>query len=123
MVKYCYHGLCKNDSRKPHARTMTNNRYGERVFFVRFTGKKRNATRAKAWIHACRHPKDQLNLSKLSYYYFICSLYFVGENGPTSKNPDPVAATMSIGNRNLLEQAYQRATGKCPLSESQQQEF
>ena len=37
----------------------------------------------------------------------MCSLHFVGENGPTSENLDPVAATMSIGNRNRLEQAYQ----------------
>ena len=66
------------------------------------------------WIHACRRPK--LNLTTLSYHRFICSLHFVGENGPTSENPDPAAATMSIGHQSHLEQAYQRATGKRPLS-------
>ena len=94
MVKYCSHGLCYKDSRKPNAKTMTN-RYGEKVFFVRFPGKMRSAAKGKSWIHACRRPKEQLSLSKLSYHHFICSLHFVGENGPTTENPDPVAATMS----------------------------
>lgn len=117
MVKNCSHGLCKNDSRKPNSKTMSN-RYGDKVFFVHFPGKKRNAAKAKTWIHACRRPKDQLNLSKLSYHHFICSLHFVGENGPTADNPDPVAATMSKEQRHRLEKAYQRATGKHPVIES-----
>lgn len=62
-------------------------------------------------------------MSKFSNHHFICYLHFVGENGLTSENPDPVAATISIGNRNRLEQAYQRATGKRPSSESQQEEY
>lgn len=123
MGKYCCHGLCKNDSRQPNAKNMTN-RYEEPALFVRFPGKKRKTARVKALIHTWRRPAGQLNLTKLSYHHFICSLHFVCKNYPTANNPDPVPATLSIEQRNHLENAHQRVTGKHPLlcSEVQQQQ-
>ena len=112
MVKHCSYGICKNDSRKQNASTMTN-RYGQPVFFLRFPGKKRNREKAKRWINACRRPKYQLSIEKLSYHHVICSLHFVGENGPTADYPDPLPATISAEKRDHLENIYERSsTGK-----------
>lgn len=111
MVKHCSHGLCTNDSRKPNAPTMKNPS-GNQVFFLRFPGKKRNPEKAKRWINACRRPRDQLSISKLSYHHSICSLHFVGENGPSSEYPDPIPATASSGKRDRLGKLHHRKNSK-----------
>ncbi|XP_046861819.1 uncharacterized protein LOC124455135 [Xenia sp. Carnegie-2017] len=75
-TKRCTWGTCKSDSRYP-----------DRL--------KRDA---KRWIRAC-HRGDRFVCTKDSY---ICSLHFVGENGPTLDNPDPISAIQSIENRRKL---------------------
>ena len=54
-------------------------------------------------------------MSSISYHQFVCSLHFVGENGPSDQWPDPLPAGISKENRERQERAYQRAMGKVPL--------
>ena len=114
MVKTCSHGTCKSDSRKAHSSVMIN-RYGEPIKFVHFPGKVRSAAKAQRWIHACRRPSSQLSLQKLSYHHYVCSLHFIGENGPSDESTDPLPATLSVERREKLERAFQRRYNKRPL--------
>ena len=108
-TKHCSYGHCKNDSRLPDRPTMTN-RYGQPVFFVRFPGKKRRVEKCKRWVDACivGHMYKKISFETLTYDNYICSLHFVGENGPTESYPDPVPARMSTEKRNELENNFKR---------------
>ena len=88
-TKRCAWGTCKNDTRYPQR--MVKNPNGDPVTFVHFPGQKRQAEKRKRWIDACRRG-DSFVCTKDSY---ICSVHFVGENGPTNDNPDPISATAS----------------------------
>ncbi len=90
-TKHCSYRGCSNDSRFPNISSMIN-KYGEPVFFFKFPGKKQKEERCRRWINACR---TQLTYETLTYHHYICSLHFIGENGPTELYPDPVSATMS----------------------------
>ncbi|CAB3991533.1 hypothetical protein AC249_AIPGENE23928, partial [Paramuricea clavata] len=92
MVKRCAWGTCRNDSRFLHLQTKNKN--GDPVIFYRFPAPKRwkeTAERRERWIIAC-HRGDSFVCKKDSY---ICSLHFVGENGPTLEHPDPISAIKS----------------------------
>ena len=39
-------------------------------------------------------------------YSYICSLHFVGENGPTAEYPDPISAVKSAEHVSFHEQLY-----------------
>ena len=91
------------------------NRYGEPIKFVHFPGKVRNAAKAQRWIHACRWPSCQLSLKKLSYHHYMCSLQFIGENGPSDESPDPLPATVSVECCEKVDRAFQRRYNKHPL--------
>ena len=110
-TKHCSYGHCKNDSRLPDRPTMRN-RYGQSVFFVRFPGKKRCVEKCKRWVDACivrdGHMYKKISYETLTYDNYICSLHFVGENGPTDSYPDPVPARMSTEKRNELENNFRR---------------
>ena len=84
------------------------NRYGKPVHFIHFPGKKRQKASAMRWIHACKRPAYQLSLETLTYHHFICSLHWIGEDGPTSENPFPLPADMNEEARNRLEVAFQK---------------
>ena len=86
------------------------NRYGKPVRFIHFPGKKRNEAAARIWINACRRPANQLSLENLTYHHYICSLHWVGEDGPTRLNPDPIPATMAEVARYERETAFRRRT-------------
>ena len=96
VTKRCAWGTCKNDSRYPSRMVRNNN--GDPVTFFHFPGEKRHPKRRKQWILACRRG-DNFVCSKDSY---ICSLHFVGENGPSKNNPDPISATASKERVGLL---------------------
>lgn len=49
--------------------------------------------KCKKWVHACGRPDFTINKVKRDTY--ICSLHFIGKNGPTEENPDPILATLS----------------------------
>ena len=92
MVKRCAWGTCRNDSRFQHLQVRNIN--GDPIKFFRFPPPKRwkeAAEMRKRWIIAC-HRGDTFTCKKGSY---ICSLHFVGENGPTEEHPDPISAISS----------------------------
>lgn len=110
-TKHCSYGHCKNDSRLPDRPTMRN-RYGQPVFFVRFPGKKRRVEKCKRWVDACivleGHMYKKISYETLTYDNYICSLHFIGENGPSDSYPDPVPARMSAEKRSELENNFRR---------------
>ena len=88
-TKRCAWGTCSNDSRLHHL--WKRNANGDKVFFIHFPGAKYHNEKRQRWIRAC-HRGDQFVCRKDSY---ICSLHFVGENGPTGDYPDPLSAVKS----------------------------
>ena len=64
---------------------------GIMVKFHCFPSEKKQKERRKAWINACCRA-DGFICKKDCY---ICSLHFIGKNGPTQENPDPIPATAS----------------------------
>jgi hypothetical protein len=89
VTKRCAWGTCKNDTRYPDR--MQKNQQNDPVEFFHFPGPKRNPEKRMRWIEACRRG-DSFVCRKDSY---ICSIHFVGGNGPTKENPDPISATAS----------------------------
>jgi len=88
-TKRCAYGTCKNDSRYPES--WVRNQNGDPVEFFHFPGPVRQHERRQKWIKAC-HRGDSFVCTKDSY---ICSLHFVGGNGPTKEDPDPISAVAS----------------------------
>ena len=77
MVKRCAWGTCKTDSRYPERLIKD----GTVINFHPFPSEKKFKERRELWIRSCSWA-DDFKLTKDSY---ICSLHFVGENGPTDK--------------------------------------
>lgn len=86
------------------------NKYGQEVFFVKFPGKKRKIEKCKRWVNAClvEDGHKKIAYETLTYDHYICSLHFVGENGPTEFYPDPVPANMPMEKRAELENAFKK---------------
>ncbi len=99
-TKRCAWGTCSNDSRLPHL--LKKNTNGDEVFFLHFPGNKYHGEKRRRWIQAC-HRGDGFVCTKYSY---ICSLHFVGENGPTADYPDPISAVKSAEHVSFHEQLY-----------------
>ena len=95
-TKKCSWGTCKSDSRYPDR--LKRNSSGDKVFFLHFPGAKYHKEKRERWIRAC-HRGDGFVCTKDSY---ICSLHFVGENGPTYDYPDPISAIKSAENVSIL---------------------
>ena len=88
-TKRCAYGTCKNDSRYPES--WVRNSDGDPVKFFHFPGAVRQNERRQKWIKVC-HRGNSFLCTKDSY---ICSLHFVGGNGPTKDDPDPISAVAS----------------------------
>lgn len=87
VTKHCSYGTCNSDSRKLKKDP------GNKIFFVPFPKPHIDAVKCKKWILACKRINfNEVNIKKYSY---VCSLHFVGLNGPTALNPDPVPASQS----------------------------
>ncbi|XP_013389213.1 uncharacterized protein LOC106157951 [Lingula anatina] len=84
--KHCAYGTCNSDSRHADRPHMAG------VFFVPFPKPKTNVEKCKRWVHLCGRHVEQFNIDKVSKYTFLCSKHFVGGNGPTEENPDPISA-------------------------------
>ena len=84
------------------------NRYGKPVRFIHFPGKKRHEAAARRWINACRRPADQLSFESLTYHHYICSLHWVGEDGPSEREPYPIPANLTGKAKLKRELAFQR---------------
>ena len=91
-TKRCAYGTCKNDSRYP--KSWVKNSNGDPVKFFHFPGAVREKERRQRWIKACNRD-DSFVCTKDSYISDICSLHFVGGNGPTKDDPDPISAVAS----------------------------
>ena len=70
---------------------MTNNSNGDPISFYHFPGPKRRRGSENDGLMRVVGG-DSFNCMKDSY---ICSLYFVCEDGPTRQDPDPISATAS----------------------------
>ena len=80
-------GTCTTDSRYPERLIKD----GKVINFHLFPSEKKFKERRELWTRSCRRA-DDFKCTKDSY---ICSLHFVGENGPTDKDSNPVSATAS----------------------------
>ena len=49
--------------------------------------------KAKRWIHL--RGRNGFTMNNIKKDTHICSLHFVGENGPTPEHPDPIKASLS----------------------------
>ena len=87
VVKRCAWGTCRTDSRYPERLI----KVGKVINFHPFPSEKKFKERRELWIRSCSRA-DDFKCTKDSY---ICSLHFVGENGPTDVDPNPVPATAS----------------------------
>ena len=88
-TKRCSYGTCKNDSRYP--KSWERNPNGDPVKFFHFPVAVSQNERRQKWINAC-HRGNSFVCTKDSY---ICSIHFVGGNGPTLEDPDPTSAVAS----------------------------
>ncbi|XP_045161347.2 uncharacterized protein LOC123526320 [Mercenaria mercenaria] len=83
-TKHCAYGTCNSDSRYPERAEMRD------VFFIRFPKPGKDFEKCQRWVKACcRVGFDETWVKKDTY---ICSLHFVGGNGPTDLHPDPIPA-------------------------------
>ena len=89
MTKRCPHGACRNDSQYPQSWKRNSN--DDPFKFFHFPGTVRQNMIPQRWITAC-HRGDSFVCTKDSY---ICSIHFVGGNGPTKQYPDPISAVAS----------------------------
>ena len=99
--KHCCWGTCKTDGR-----------YMEKVpdgtYFIPFPkpgkekdgmtqwevkGQKDRTEKSKRWINLCS--RDNFTIKNINRHTYICSLHFIGGNGPTEENPDPIKASMN----------------------------
>ena len=83
------YGTYKNDSQ--YLKLWVRNATSDLVKFFHFPGTVRQKKRRQRWITSC-HRGDSFVCMKDSY---VCSLHFVGGNGPTEVDPDPISAVAS----------------------------
>ena len=112
-TKHCCWSVCNSDSRYPE-------RLPPETSFIRFP-KPRNVKdnmtewqkhqeqlkteKSKIWLHACGRQEFN-DVSQIKKDTYICSLHFIGGNGPTEINPNPLTATLTA------EQLAKRCTNK-----------
>ena len=87
VVKRCAWGICKTDSRYPERLIKD----GKVINFHLFPSEKKFKERRELWIRSCNRADD----FKCTKHSYIFSLHFVGENGPTDIDPNPVQARAS----------------------------
>ncbi|XP_045160376.2 uncharacterized protein LOC123525403 [Mercenaria mercenaria] len=84
-TKHCCYGLCNSDSR------YADRDYMQGVFWINFPKPKRTEAKCRKWVAACG--RKDFTIEKVKKWTYICSKHFVGGNGPTEANPDPVPAS------------------------------
>lgn len=80
--RHCSYGTCTNDSRYPHRPEMKG------VWWLPFPKPRSDLARCERWVMACGRLNFTVN--NVKPWTYICSLHFVGRNGPTPKHPDPI---------------------------------
>ena len=102
-TKRCPYGTCRDDFQYPQSWKRNSDDHSFKFF--RFPGAVRQNERRQRWITAC-HRGESFVYTKDSY---ICSVHFVGGNGPTKQYPDPISAVASkekVGGRFFCLQHY-----------------
>ena len=89
-TKHCSWGLWKSDSRYPESMQVGKIKDG----MTEWEKNKQNefTEKAKEWVHACG--RKDFTIDKITKDTYICSLHFVGGNGPTEEDPDPINASL-----------------------------
>lgn len=87
VTKHCCYGMCSSDSRNFQKDAKN------QIFFVPFPKPHIDAAKCRRWIIACK--REHFDESKIRQHTYICSKHFIGGNGPTALNPDPVSDTQS----------------------------
>ena len=100
LTETCAFGTCKNDSR--YYESWKRNPNGDPMKVFHFPGAVRQSARRRKRIQAC-HRGDSFVLTEDSY---ICSLHFVGGNGPTKEDPAPISAVASKERVSLFNFAF-----------------
>ncbi|RWS30279.1 uncharacterized protein B4U80_10156 [Leptotrombidium deliense] len=104
VLKRCAYGSCANDS------SFTNKEKMKGVVFIRFPNAKLNEAKCKRWVDACN--RQDFSVNDVNEDTYICSKHFVGGNGPTLLNPDPVssAVVVSVTSQKLVDKTGKRST-------------
>ena len=97
-TKHCCYGVCRSDSRYADTDRM------KKVFFIRFPKPHLDRAKAERWVNACR--RDGFTVASVKKDTYICSLHFIGEDGPTTKAPDPVIATATPSQVSVVTAVY-----------------
>ena len=83
-TKHCCYGDCKSDSR-----TLESN---SNIYFIGFGNgfpkPKVDLEKCKRWVQNCG--RKYFTIDNVTKDTYICSLHFVGGNGPTDEHPDPI---------------------------------
>ena len=86
-TKHCFHSQCSSDNRK-FKKDPKN-----KIFFIPFPKPHIDPAKWRQWIIA--YKRANFDETKIKPHTYIYSKHFIGENGPTVFNPDPVSATQS----------------------------
>ena len=74
------------------------------MFFIRFPKPHLDRAKAERWVNACR--RDGFTVASVKKDTYICSLHFIGEDGPTTETPDPVIATATPSQVSVVTAVY-----------------
>ena len=93
-VKYCSYRSCKSDNR-----SYADKPWMEGVWFIPFPKPDTQLEKCIIWVSACG--RENFTVEDVNKHTYICSLHFVGGNGPSNEHPHPIAfsqaATASDG--------------------------
>ncbi|XP_006818134.1 uncharacterized protein LOC100371622 [Saccoglossus kowalevskii] len=84
-TRHCCYGLCRSDSRYGYRESMKG------VYFIPFPKPHLGMEKSLRWVRACR--RENFTVSNITKDTYICSLHFIGGEGPTAEHPDPIPAT------------------------------
>ena len=73
------------------------------VTFMPFPKPHMDRGKCERWLRACK--RDNFGIDNVTKHTCICSLHFIGGNGPTDEHPDPIDATASpaqVSNTNTV---------------------
>ena len=95
-VKYCSYRSCKSDNR-----SYADKPWMEGVWFIPFPKPDTQLEKCMIWVSACG--RENFTVEDVNKHTYICSLHFVGGNGPSNEHPHPIAfsqadtATVGLG--------------------------
>lgn len=100
-IKKCFYGPCQSSEGAK--------RTGTHVSFIKFPSPKRDLIKCRKWVTACGRP--DLSITNITGSSYICSRHFVGFQGPTTENPDPINLTEVFNSVKATVNAKQAALG------------